>query len=265
MLAIVRADLVNGDDIGMLQISRRFGLGVEAFDHRLITQKSFQDHLHGHGAVELHLPRLEDRAHSTAGDLVFQGSMAGDFIAYNAKTGAKLWSFDAQSGIVAAPVSWSKDGRQYITVLVGWGSAQGLAVGPLNWSKQGPRRNISRVLTFALNGKAKLPPVPAATVRKLQTPQQFADAATIDRGRHYYQRSCYACHGPSAISGGVLPDLRYSDSIGNPDVWNAITIDGALASSGMVSFKEAYSAEQLNAIRGYVIAQAHETVRDKGQ
>jgi len=202
---------------------------------------------------------------STAGDLVFQGSMSGDFIAYNANTGAKLWSFDAQSGIVAAPVSWSKDGRQYITVLAGWGSAQGLAVGPLNWSKQGPRRNISRVLTFALNGKAKLPSVPAATVRKLQTPQQFADAATIDRGRHYYQRSCYACHGPSAISGGVLPDLRYSASIGNPDVWNAITIDGALASSGMVSFKEAYSAEQLNAIRSYVIAQAHETVRDKGQ
>lgn len=202
---------------------------------------------------------------STAGDLVFQGGMNGQFVAYNAFTGAKLWSFDAQSGIVAAPVTWSKNGRQYVTVLAGWGTAQGLAIGPLNWSEKGPRQNISRVLTFALDGQAKLAAIPPDTARRLQPPIQFADAATIDRGRRYYQRSCYACHGPSAISGGVLPDLRYSPAIANLDVWNAVTIDGVLVDNGMVSFKEDYSAEQLNAIRAYIIHQAHETVREKAK
>ena len=52
---------------------------------------------------------------STAGGLVFQGNGEGKFVAYDATTGKKLWDFDAQTGIVAAPVTYEVDGEQYVT------------------------------------------------------------------------------------------------------------------------------------------------------
>src|SRR6187431_930147 len=42
---------------------------------------------------------------STAGNLVFQGNVGGEFAAYNASDGTKLWSFPAQTGVVAAPAT----------------------------------------------------------------------------------------------------------------------------------------------------------------
>jgi len=197
---------------------------------------------------------------STAGGLVFQGGSTGYFSAYDTRSGKQLWTFDAQSGIVAAPISWSKDGKQYVTVVVGWGSTEGLGVGPVNWSKDGPRRNISRVLTFTLDGKAALPALKGVVSPKLTPPPQFADAASIEEGRQIYHRSCYGCHGYGAMSGGVLPDLRYSVTIADQQTWNLVVLDGALKDQGMVSFKQDYTAAQVNKIRAYVIDQAHKAV-----
>jgi alcohol dehydrogenase (cytochrome c)/quinohemoprotein ethanol dehydrogenase len=202
---------------------------------------------------------------STAGNLLFEGGSTGLFVAYDTSDGHTLWSFDAQSGIIAAPVSWAKEGRQFVTVLAGWGSTEGLGVGPINWSDKGPRRNISRVLTFTLDGAAKLPPVPVPPERKLQLVPQFADAAKIEEGRRLYHRSCYGCHGPSAMSGGVLPDLRYSAAIADQTIWNSVLVDGLLTRNGMVSFKDNYTLEQLDSIRAYVIGQAHASAEVGGQ
>ncbi|MBL0901233.1 MAG: PQQ-binding-like beta-propeller repeat protein, partial [Reyranella sp.] len=58
---------------------------------------------------------------ATAGDLVFQGTATGEFAAYDARNGRRLWRFDAQRGISSAPISYAVDGRQYVSVLVGWG------------------------------------------------------------------------------------------------------------------------------------------------
>ncbi|MDP2390649.1 MAG: PQQ-dependent dehydrogenase, methanol/ethanol family, partial [Acidobacteriota bacterium] len=49
---------------------------------------------------------------ATAGNLVFQGTAAGDFIAYHAATGEKLWSSWATTGIVAPPITYMIDGKQ---------------------------------------------------------------------------------------------------------------------------------------------------------
>lgn len=193
---------------------------------------------------------------TTAGGLVFEGGAAGIFHAYDTKDGRKLWSFDAHSAIMAAPITWSRNGRQYVTVLTGWGSTEGLGVGPIDWSKKGPRRNISRVLTFVLGGHAKLPPIQQEAHMRLDPPPQFGNAATIREGMKLYHRSCYGCHGPSAMSGGVLPDLRYSRTLGSKEAWDAILIDGILSSNGMVSFKNDYNTAQVEAIRAYVIRQA---------
>ena len=51
---------------------------------------------------------------ATAGNLVFQGSVDGYFYAYRADNGERLWQFDVQNGVMAAPVSYSVDGEQYV-------------------------------------------------------------------------------------------------------------------------------------------------------
>jgi alcohol dehydrogenase (cytochrome c) len=57
----------------------------------------------------------------TASNLVFTGVMTGEFQALDADTGKLLWSFQTPSGIVGQPVTWEKDGKQYVTVLSGLG------------------------------------------------------------------------------------------------------------------------------------------------
>ncbi|WP_221793932.1 PQQ-dependent dehydrogenase, methanol/ethanol family [Aquisediminimonas sediminicola] len=200
---------------------------------------------------------------STAGNLLFEGDATGIFAAYDARNGRKLWTFDTQTGTVAAPITWAKNGKQYITLVVGWGTIEGLANGPINWSNKGPRLNKSRVLTFALGGTAKLPAMADAPIRQLNPPSQFANANTIEEGRQIYHRSCYGCHGYEGMSGGVVPDLRYSATLGQADAWNAVVIDGILSANGMVSFKENYTPAQLEKVRAYIIQQAIVT-RDSG-
>ena len=93
---------------------------------------------------------------STGGNLVFQGTAAGDFLAYRASDGHQLWSFPAQTGIIAAPMTYAVDGRQYVTIVAGWGGVFPLVAGELAF-KSGRIPNRSRVLTFALDGTASLP------------------------------------------------------------------------------------------------------------
>ena len=59
---------------------------------------------------------------STAGGLVFTGTQTGEFEAFNSETGKKLWEYNTGSGIVGQPVTWEKDGKQYVTVLNGSGA-----------------------------------------------------------------------------------------------------------------------------------------------
>lgn len=66
---------------------------------------------------------------STAGGLVFTGAMTGEFMAFDSDTGDKLWEFQTGSGIIGQPVTWAKDGRQYVTVASGIGGAYVLFAG----------------------------------------------------------------------------------------------------------------------------------------
>jgi len=53
---------------------------------------------------------------ATAGGLVFTGEGNGNFNAYDAKNGKKLWSFQCGAGVNSPPVSYMVDGKQYIAV-----------------------------------------------------------------------------------------------------------------------------------------------------
>jgi alcohol dehydrogenase (cytochrome c) len=59
---------------------------------------------------------------ATAGDLIFGGDLDGEAFALDARTGKKLWSFNTGSFIVAPPVSFSVNGRQFVAIASGGGS-----------------------------------------------------------------------------------------------------------------------------------------------
>ena len=63
---------------------------------------------------------------TTAGNLVFQGTADGRFIAYNATSGEKLWESPTGTGVVAAASTYMIDGKQYVSIAVGWGGVFGI-------------------------------------------------------------------------------------------------------------------------------------------
>jgi len=69
---------------------------------------------------------------ATAGNLVFTGVMTGEFQALDGDTGKVLWSFQTPSGIVGQPVTWERDGKQYVTVMSGIGGVYALRSGDPN-------------------------------------------------------------------------------------------------------------------------------------
>lgn len=68
---------------------------------------------------------------STAGDLVFYGTMDGWFKALDARTGSELWKFKTPSGIVGNPITYlGPDGKQYVAVYAGVGGWMGATAFP---------------------------------------------------------------------------------------------------------------------------------------
>ena len=158
---------------------------------------------------------------------------------------------------MAGPVSYEVKGEQYVAVLSGWGGVFALATGEIAL-KAGRRPNIGRMLAFKLGGNASLPPVQETEMPVLNPPKSTASAAAIENGKRLYQRFCSGCHGDVAVSGGVLPDLRYSATLAN-DQWFNIVLHGLLQPNGMVSFAKEISRRDAESIRVYVIARANET------
>jgi glucose dehydrogenase len=69
---------------------------------------------------------------ATAGDLVFTGEGNGNFTAFHARNGERLWQFNCGAGVNAPPVTYEIDGKQYVVVAAGgnalFGFKQGEAV-----------------------------------------------------------------------------------------------------------------------------------------
>lgn len=58
---------------------------------------------------------------TTSGGLVFSGKATGEFVAIDQDTGKILWQFQTSSGINAQPITYTLNGRQYVSVLSGLG------------------------------------------------------------------------------------------------------------------------------------------------
>ncbi len=194
---------------------------------------------------------------TSAGNLVVQGSAAGDISAYRADSGEKLWSMFAQSPVMAAPITYEVDGEQYIAVLSGWGGAYPLLQGQ-QALKSGNERNISRVLVFKLGAKEDLPALPPEPQLVIDPPADTASPASVAAGEGLYNRLCSVCHGEAAVGGGATPDLRGSPFIA-VDAWYSVVLDGALKEGGMAPFGSVLDRAKATAIRDYIIHRANES------
>ena len=192
---------------------------------------------------------------STAGNLLFQGNGTGRFVAYRADSGEALWGFDAQTGIMAAPITYEVNGTQYVAVVAGWGGL-GVLIGEIG-AKASAMINRSRVLVFALDADGSLPE-PKTYSRGTPTPPPLIDdPALVQRGKALYHTSCFACHGADVISSSSqMPDLRYM-SAQKHQLFLQITLDGILHTRGMGAYKEWVSEQDATAIHAYVIQESH--------
>ena len=192
---------------------------------------------------------------ATAGDVLFQGNADRFFAAYDVASGKELWRFDTQEGVVGSPVTYTVDGEQYVTVLVGWGGAFALFGGvepdPL------PEPDRGRVLTFKLNAVASLPPLPDPLPRTQPPARLTDDPAVIERGSQLYFEYCFACHGPGVVSNGEIPDLRRLPNVFYEN-FNAIVLDGIMQKAGMVGFGDVLDEEDAYAIKAHVLDQAND-------
>lgn len=199
---------------------------------------------------------------TTAGNLVFQGTGDGYFSAYDATTGKRLWRFNAGLGIISAPISFAAGGRQYVSVLVGYGgsSSMGSNVMHMGWKYGAQPR---RLLTFALDGKAVLPETapPDKTVRPVDNPSIRIDADDVKAG-HVLFVACALCHGRDAVSGGTAPDLRESALAMDLNALRSLLREGPLIRHGMPRYEQ-LTDEQIRQIHAYIRARARETLREQ--
>jgi quinohemoprotein ethanol dehydrogenase len=198
---------------------------------------------------------------ATAGDLVFQGTGDGYFTAYDGSTGASLWRFNAGLGIIGAPISYSVRGRQYVSVLVGYGGATAIwsELMPQGWKYGAQPR---RVLTFSLDGKAALPPTapPDLSLQALDDPTFKIDPADAMAGQAMFNLICAACHGLNLHSvGSPGPDLRESAiALSEQGVW-AVVHEGTLLERGMPQYTT-LGPDQIRQIYTYIRAGAREAL-----
>jgi quinohemoprotein ethanol dehydrogenase len=180
-----------------------------------------------------------------AGDLVFQGTADGRLVAYNAKTGDTLWETSVGTGAIAPPVTYFLNGKQYVSIAVGWGGVYGLM------QRHTDRQAPGRVLTFALGGKASMPETAAYPTAELLTGVKY-DHANVNAGQKLYVNNCVFCHGvPGVDKGGAIPNLGYVGS-GLIENLDKIVFNGPFVDRGMPDFSGKLSKDDVVKIQAFI-------------
>ncbi len=197
---------------------------------------------------------------TTAGGLVFQGTADGWFTAYDTDSGDTLWRFYANLGIISQPVTFAIDGTQYVSLLVGYGAPNPDNFPTMNagWKFNAQPR---RLLTFKLNGDAKLPVTapPSWAVNALDDPELNLNPEDVNAGRALYSY-CGGCHGGHVASSGAPgPDLRESKIALDVDTLYTVLTQGAFMASGMPKFDQ-FTKEQVKQLHAYIRDRARVTI-----
>jgi quinohemoprotein ethanol dehydrogenase len=187
---------------------------------------------------------------STAGGVVFSGSVIGHFYARDALTGKTLKDIDVGSSIMAGPMSYSIDGTQYIAVMAAWGGGGWNFPHPTSAAQQ--RGNEGRIIAFKLDGGAvPMPPVLPPIEPIPQPPAQTASADQIKKGEDLFNAHCSSCHLNAPGTGA--PDLRRMTTETH-DAFKQIVLGGILQNAGMPPWDDVLSPADAEAIHAYLIS-----------
>jgi quinohemoprotein ethanol dehydrogenase len=188
---------------------------------------------------------------STAGGVAIQGSIDGKLRVFNDETGAVIKEIDTGSPLIAAPMTYSLNGVQYVAVLAGSGGGGWNLWMPGNVAAT--RGNDNRILAFRLDGAAtpmppELGPVPPIPL----PPAQAGTSADIAAGGALFGRNCAGCHGNADRA--AVPDLRRSGFIHDPAAFQSIVRGGLLEKAGMPSWDDLLTASEVEQIRANLIS-----------
>ncbi|HXY10495.1 MAG TPA: PQQ-binding-like beta-propeller repeat protein [Terriglobales bacterium] len=215
---------------------------------------------------------------STAGNLVFQGQGNGEFAAYAAESGKKVWSIQTGSAIDSVPVTFSVKGEQYILTPVGWGSGSRLFAPAWTMATPQSKRGPARLLAFKLAATMGFPTPPDIVPPVPKPPTQVADPETIRKGSVLYGTFvCDGCHSPGTdgsgawVLNGAVPDLRYMPPEAHQQ-WYSIVLSGSHWKQGMPGFADPpkfafphlrMTKQDADAIHAYVIDQSWKAYRSE--
>jgi mono/diheme cytochrome c family protein len=193
---------------------------------------------------------------ATAGNLVFEGTAKGEFEAYSADNGKKLWSFQTNRGVLAGPITYRVNGEQYIAVMAGYGGSMGMASGTPFMKNKMPN---GMIIAFKLKGTAKLPAYTPIPKDKPNPSLETFTPAQIATGQKFFFMYCQICHG-----GPVNPDLRRSALLQSKETFQQVVIGGALSQNGMASFKDYMTDADAESVRAYLNQRAKELLKEEG-
>jgi quinohemoprotein ethanol dehydrogenase len=182
---------------------------------------------------------------ATAGNLVFQGTADAHFRAFDARTGKQLWEAPVGSGVIAAPMTYEVDGKQYVSIAVGWGGIYGQS------ARHSDLRTRGTVYTYVVGGTAKAPPFEKYELGPLISGVTY-DPKDVPAGTALYVSNCVFCHGvPGVDRGGNIHNLGYVDKDLIQNLENVL-FEGPFASQGMPDFKGKLTASDVAKLKAFI-------------
>ncbi len=189
----------------------------------------------------------------TEGNVVFSGAQTGELYAFNAETGEKLWEFRTGSGIIAPPITYQIDGKQYIAVASGIGGVYNNFSGDVNLKNINPGGSIwvfelgDGGNTSTISANTIKPPVIEVAEAPVDDKSKWSD--TVKHGAELYEQTCSHCHGVEMKTSGTTFDLRTFPK-GEKERFVTAVVDGK---GSMPAWGDKLTAEEVSDIYEYVI------------
>lgn len=191
---------------------------------------------------------------STGGGLVVQGGLDGILRVFRDTDGELLKQIEVGTAMIAAPMTYSIDGVQYIAILAGSGGG-----GWSSWLPQNiafTKGNANRILAFRLDGgPTPVPPDLAPPGPIPEPPAQTGTAADIAAGAQIFAANCRSCH--TNAWPAPVPDLRRTTAATH-SAFKQIVLQGALQARGMPAFGDVLTEQDAEQVQAYILSLAHE-------
>lgn len=188
---------------------------------------------------------------TTAGGLLFQGTIGGQLNVYDKSNGRLLKSIETGSSILAAPMTYRVTGVQYVAVMAAWGGG-GFPYVP-QYAAAYTKGNQGRLLVFKIGGGAVPIPPDLPKLEVAPVPPRQADGVTpamIAAGQGLFYGNCALCHANQHRS--ITPDLRRMAPETHAAFYD-ILMKGLLAMNGMPRWDDHLKPAEAAAIHAYLI------------